>query len=129
MRVNAGGRTGPIENRGSEKTSDMPKESQLTRGLKQRLMYVENKDGDIDGAHARVGRVSFSKTGKTVYYRGRKLAKANGVRGNFLDVVTRHEYWVSGIKRRGGNAHPAEIGVSVLIDADAKDEYQRQKSS
>ena len=107
----------------------MPKENQLTRGLKQRLMYVENKSGDIDGAHARVGWVSFSKTGKTVYYRGRELAKANGVRGNFVDVVTRDEYWVSGIKRRTANVHPAEGGVSVLIDADAKDEYQRQKSS
>jgi hypothetical protein len=92
-------------------------------------MYVENKDGDIDGAHARVGWVSFSKTGKTVYYRGRELAKANGIRGNFLDVVTRDEYWISGIKRRGANVHWAEGGVSVLIDADAKDEYQRQTSN
>ena len=107
----------------------MPKENQLTRGLKQRLMYVENKDGDIDGAHARVGWVRFSKTGKTVYYRGRELAKANGIRGNFLDVVTRDEYWISGIKRRGANVHWAEGGVSVLVDADATDEYQRQTSN
>jgi hypothetical protein len=107
----------------------MPKESQLTRGLKRRLMYVENKDGEIDGAHARVGWLTFSKTGKTVYYRGRELAKANGVRGNFLDVATRDEYWVSGVKRRGSNAHWAESGVSVLVDADAADEYQKQKSA
>jgi len=36
-------------------------------------MYIENKDGEIDGANGRIGWVSFSKTGKTVYYRGREL--------------------------------------------------------
>ena len=41
--------------------------------LKRRLMYIENKDGEIDGANGRIGWVSFSKTGKTVYYRGREL--------------------------------------------------------
>ena len=30
-------------------------DTQLTRGLKRRLLYVENKDGVIDGAHARIG--------------------------------------------------------------------------
>ena len=107
----------------------MPKETQLTRGLKRRLMYVENNDGEIDGAHARVGWVSFSKTGKTVYYRDRELAKANGVRGNFVDLATGDEYWVSGIKKRGSNAHWAESGISMLIDADATDEYRKQKSA
>jgi hypothetical protein len=107
----------------------MPKETQLTRGLKRRLMYVENKDGEVDGARARIGWVSFSKTGKTVYYRGRELAKANGISGNFLDVATRDEYWVSGIKKRGSNAHHAESGVSVIVDADAMDEYRKQRSA
>ena len=31
------------------------KSNQLTRGLKRRVMYVENKNGDIDGAAARIG--------------------------------------------------------------------------
>ena len=52
-------------------------------------MYVENKDGEIDEAGGRIGWVSFSKTGKTVYYRGRDLLKsASGVRGNVIDVAT-----------------------------------------
>jgi len=92
-------------------------------------MYVENKDGELDGAHARIGWVSFSKTGRTVYYRGRELAKANGINGNFVDVATSDEYWVSGIKRRASNVHWAESGVSVVIDADAMDEYRKQKSA
>ncbi|MDR3513427.1 MAG: hypothetical protein P4L73_17450 [Caulobacteraceae bacterium] len=100
-------------------------ETQLNRGLKRRLMYVENKDGEIDGADGRIGWVSFSKSGQTVYYRGRELAKAKGggVRGNFFDVATGEEYWVSGVKKRGSNAHRAE-SVSIAIDADAQESYR-----
>jgi hypothetical protein len=83
-------------------------------------MYVENKDGEIDGADGRIGWVTFSKSGKTVYYRGRELrrAKGGGIRGNFFDVVTNEEYWVSGVKKRGSNGHWAER-TTVAIDADA----------
>ena len=61
------------------------KANQLTRGLKRRVMYVENKDGDLDGAAARIGWVTFSKTGLTVYYRGRTLKrmKGRGISGNY----------------------------------------------
>jgi hypothetical protein len=64
---------------------------QRTRGLPQRLMYVENRNGGlIDGSPARIGWVSFSKTGKTVYYRGLELASigGSGISGNFMDVET-----------------------------------------
>lgn len=102
----------------------MTVESQLTRGLSQRLMYVENKNGSIDGADARIGWVTFSKSGRTVYYRGRELLrmKGGGVRGNYFDCETREEYWVSGVKRRGSNVHPHER-VAVLVDPDAADAY------
>ena len=105
-------------------------ETQLNRGLKRRLMYVENKDGKIDGANGRIGWVSFSKTGQTVYYRGRvlKKAKGGGIRGNFFDTETGEEYWVSGVKKRGSNAHWAER-ISVEIDPDALEEYHAIRSS
>lgn len=106
----------------------MTKNTQLIRGLKRRVMYVENKDGDIDGAAARIGWVAFSKTGQSVRYRGRTLLKASGVAGNFMDVDSRDEYWVSGIKKRGSNVHWAE-SLSVVIDDDAREEYQRIKSA
>lgn len=32
-------------------------------------MYIERKAGELTGP-ARIGRVSFSKTGKSLYYRG-----------------------------------------------------------
>ena len=99
--------------------------TQLNRGLKTRLMYVENKDGHIDGAAARIGWVTFSKSGQTVYYRGRELVKAKGggIRGNFLDTATREEYWISGVKKRGSNAHWAET-VEISIDPDAREAYR-----
>ena len=104
--------------------------TQLNRGLKRRLMYVENKDGQIDGTAGRIGWVSFSKSGQTLHYRGRELAKVagGGVRGNFVDVLTREEYWVSGVKKSGSNAHHAEP-VAIRIDADALDAYTKLRAS
>ena len=98
------------------------RETQLTQGLKTRLMYVENKQGEIDGANGRIGWVGFSKTGRTINYRGLELSKARGVSGNFIDLNTGHEYWVSGVKRRGSNVHPAER-TSVVVDEDALAAY------
>lgn len=34
------------------------KSNQLTRGEERRLMYVENKNGDIGGVHGRIGWVN-----------------------------------------------------------------------
>ncbi|MEA1989990.1 MAG: hypothetical protein U9N57_12405 [Pseudomonadota bacterium] len=91
-------------------------------------MYVENKGGEIDGAVARIGWVEFSKSGRTVYYRGRTLkrAKGGGIRGNHFDEETGEEYWISGIKKQGSNTHWAEP-VKVMIDGDAVEEYKRIK--
>lgn len=98
--------------------------NQLTKGKETRLMYLENKKGDIDGFKARIGWVTFSKTAKTIYYRGKKLSrlKGGGVRGNYYCEETGEEYWVSGVKMNGTNLHHAGSS-SFHIDADAIDEY------
>lgn len=100
--------------------------NQLTKGENRRVMYIENKDGMIDDHVAHIGWVSFSKTGKTVYYQDKVLhrIKGGGVSGNHIDETSGHEYWVSGIKKHGANTHWAKP-VSVKIDVDAKDEYLR----
>ncbi len=105
------------------------KTNQLTRGESRRLMYVENKDGTIDGVAARIGWVTFSQTGLSVYYRGRTLkrSKGQGVRGNHYDDETGEEYWVSGVKERGSDTHWAE-STGVEIDEDARGEYQRLRA-
>lgn len=93
-------------------------------------MYLENKDGEIDGYDARIGWVTFSKTGRTIYYRGRSLArlKGGGVSGNYFCENTHQEYWISGIKKKGSNVHWAE-SASVHIDEDAIEEYVKQRNS
>jgi hypothetical protein len=105
------------------------KSNQLTRGERRRVMYVENKDGDIEGVRARIGWVTFSKTGLSVRYRGRTLKRSGGqgVRGNFFDETTREEFWVSGVKVRGSNAHWAE-SLEVCVDDDAREEWARIRS-
>ena len=89
-------------------------------------MYLENKSGMNDGSDARIGWVSFSETGSTIYYRGLSLIKANGVSGNFLDPETGHEFWISGVKKRGSNVHWAG-SASVEVDADALTEYRKTR--
>ena len=92
-------------------------------------MYLENKDGSLDGVEARIGWVEFSKTGRSVFYRGRELKTIarGGNRGNFIDVSTGEVYWVSGVKKRGSNVHWAE-SARVEIDPDALEEYHRVRA-
>lgn len=105
------------------------KNNQLTKGQSRRVMYIENKNGDIDGIQARIGWVNFSKTGLTVYYRGKTLTrtKGNGISGNYFDTSTGEEYWVSGIKKKGSNTHWAEL-TQVAVDEDAIEEYENIKN-
>lgn len=100
--------------------------NQLTQGESKRVMYIENKDGLIDGYSAHIGWVTFSKTGKTVYYLDKTLnrVKGGGVSGNHIDAETGEEYWISGIKKRGSNTHWAEP-ARVKVDSDARLEYER----
>jgi hypothetical protein len=102
------------------------KTNQLTRGLKRRVMYVENKSGDLDGAPARIGWVTFSKSGLSVYYKGRTLKRlgGRGVSGNHYDEATGEEYWISGVKKNGSNRHWASR-IKVQVDEDAQEEYDR----
>ncbi len=102
------------------------KNNQLTKGENRRVMYVENKDGDIDGVDARIGWVTSSKSGRTVYYRGKALkrAKGSGIRGNYFDEETGEEYWISGVKKRGSNARWAE-STDITVDEDAIKEYEK----
>lgn len=105
------------------------KPTQLNRGQSQRLMYVENKEGLLEGARAWIGWVAFSKTGRTLFYKGRSFVAigGRGVAGNFMDAETREEYWISGVKQRGSNQHPSEPRVTVMVDDDARQAYERAK--
>lgn len=92
-----------------------------------RIMYIERKSGYSDDGPARIGRVTFSRTRGTLYYRGRAFqsCQGRGIGANYFDVVTGEEYWISGPKRDGRDRHWAGRGA-VTIDAEVAEEYWRE---
>lgn len=92
--------------------------------VRQRVMYVELKTGYHDDGPAWITRVRFSKSGRSVYFKGRLLHRTRGVSGNYYDPETGEEFWVSGVKKDGADRHWAGRGP-VEIDPDAKAEYER----
>lgn len=90
---------------------------------KTRIMYIEDKSGGLIGP-ARIGRVTYSKTGKSLYYRGRlfQSLKGRGFKANFLDAETGHEFWISGCKKNGQDQL---YGGTTEIDDDVREEYWR----
>jgi hypothetical protein len=94
-----------------------------------RIMYFENKSGSSPGSDpglvrpARIGRVSFSKTGRSLYYNGKTFRSLSGAgfKANFYDVESGEHYWISGPKKNG------EDGLygprPTPIDQDVREEY------
>ena len=102
-----------------------------------RIMYIENKGGEFTAGtyhagpsapgltgSARIGLVTFSKTGATLYYQGRTLQslKGKGFKSNYFDAETGKHFWISGPKKRGGDALYA-TNISTEIDEDVREEY------
>jgi len=90
-------------------------------------MYIELVSGYNHDGPARIGRVTFSKTGRTVYYRGKTLQrvkKGDEWGGNHVDAETGESYWISGVKKNREDRHWAGTGP-VEIDEDAREEYFR----
>lgn len=70
----------------------------------ERIMFVELKSGN-DRGPAWIGRVRYSKSGRTAFYRGRTLTRSQGVSGNYVDAATEEEFWISGVKKDGTARH------------------------
>jgi hypothetical protein len=91
--------------------------------MESRIMYIERKAGELTG-EARIGRVSFSKTGKTIYYKGKKFQslKGSGFKSNYYEVESGEEYWISGPKKNGKDRLYGER-LPIEIDDDVKEDY------
>jgi hypothetical protein len=86
-------------------------------------MYIEDKSGGLTGP-ARIGRVTFSKTGKMLYYKGHRFqsSKGSGFKSNFFEVETGAPYWISGPHKDGADRlYPSSNPVD--IDEDVAEEY------
>src|ERR1700722_4074158 len=87
-----------------------------------RIMYIEDKSDELVGP-ARIGRVTFSKSGKSLHYKGKTFQslKGNGFKANYFDVESGDHYWISGPKKNG------EDGLygpkPTPIDEDVREEY------
>ena len=82
-------------------------------------MYMELKRG-LAGP-ARIGRVQFSKSRKTLNDRGKKLQSLKGIgyNANYHDLESPAWYWVSGRRKDGNDTLYPGI---VAIDGDVREE-------
>jgi hypothetical protein len=71
---------------------------------------------------ARIGRMTFSKSGKSIQYQGKTFQslKGSGFKSNYYDVETGEEYWISGCRKDGMDAL---YNTEVEIDNDVQEEY------
>ena len=91
--------------------------------MKSRIMYIEFKGDGLVGP-ARIGRVTFSKTGRTLHYKDKsfKSLRGGGSKANFYDIESGEHYWISG-PRKDGEDRLYAGGDVVGIDADVREEY------
>ena len=86
------------------------------------IKYIELKTGYHDDGPAWIGRVKVSRSGNTVYINDHAFMKDNGVVGNYIDVESGEEYWISGVKKNGEDRHFAGNG-KIVIDSKVIPEY------
>ncbi|AZS51728.1 hypothetical protein DM558_13545 [Entomomonas moraniae] len=72
----------------------MTKANHLNKGQSERIMNIENKQGLISWADARIGWASSSKTNRTVYYRDKVFVNIfrHGLYGNYIHIDAGEEY-------------------------------------
>ena len=89
--------------------------------MQSRIMYIECKANGISGP-ARIGRVMFSKSGKSVYYQGRRFQtlSGRGFKANYFEYESGEHYWISGCKKQGGDRL---YSGTIEIDEDVREEY------
>lgn len=90
--------------------------------MASRIMYIERKAGALQG-EARIGRVRFSQTGRTLYYRGLSFQslKGQGFKSNYVCLETGEDYWISGCRKDGRDHLYGD--VTTEIDDDVSEEY------
>lgn len=86
------------------------------------IKYIELKTGYNDDGPAWIGKVKISRSGNTIYFNDHAFKKYNGISGNFIDIESGNEYWISGVKKNGEDRHWAGKG-KIIIDSKILSEY------
>jgi len=91
---------------------------------KTRIMYIESKVDSLNGA-ARIGRVTFSKSGRSLTYGRRTFRRLHGggFKANYYDVETGEYYWISGPRKDGRDRLYDQSSKPVEVDEDVAAEY------
>jgi hypothetical protein len=87
-----------------------------------RIMYIESKAEGLNGP-ARIGRVTFNRTGRTLSYKGQSFRRIQGFKANYLETGSWEEYWISGPRRDGLDRLYGKSALVVEIDEDVREEY------
>ena len=87
-----------------------------------RIMYIENKQ-ELTG-EAWIGLVTFSKTGKSIHYKGKtfETLSGTGFKANYFDTETGDHFWISGCKKDGTDRLYGER-LPIYIDDNVREEY------
>ncbi|WP_332820079.1 1-deoxy-D-xylulose-5-phosphate synthase [Sphingopyxis sp.] len=91
---------------------------------KTRVMYIEDKSTGLNGP-ARIGRVTFSKSGQSIHYQGRTFQRlgGDGFKANYFDAENGDQFWISGPRKDGKDRLYPSSSMPIEIDADVHDEY------
>lgn len=90
-------------------------------------MHLENKAEGLSGP-ARIGRVTFSKSCRSIHYGGRSFRSLRGAgyKANYVDVETGEHYWISGPRKDGADRL---YGERVPVDIDGTSGTSTGRSS
>lgn len=89
-----------------------------------RIMYIEDKSQGLNGP-ACIGRVTLSKSGLSVHYKGKTFQRlgGRGAKANYFDTETGDHFWISGPRKDGADRlYPAST-MPIEIDAEIHQEY------
>lgn len=97
-----------------------------------RIMYIELKTGYSGDGPAWISRVSYSKTEKSLRWKGRLLQHASAddreqygwTDGNYFDFESRRAYWASGVKRDITDRLVPNKGT-LTVDKDVAEAYEK----
>jgi len=92
--------------------------------MRTEIKYIELKSGFSHNGTAWIGLVSYSKSGQTIYFNGKafKSLTGTGISGNYYEIESGDEYWISGVKKNQNDRHKFGKG-KILVENRILNEY------